>query len=97
LHWLIFNIPATAIGLPEGVPQVAQLPNGSVQVQNMKHKYGYMGPGAWAPGPYHHYTFEIFALDTLLKLGSDASRADFLKGIEGHVVSKAVLVGRFHR
>jgi len=97
LHWLIFNIPGTANHLPEAVPPIAQLPDGAVQVLNLKQKYGYLGPGAWSPGPYHHYTFEIFALDTRLKLGSEASRADFLKTIEGHVVSKAVLVGRFHR
>ena len=28
-----------------------------------------MGPGAPAAGPYHHYTFELYALDTKLDLG----------------------------
>src|SRR5712671_4461180 len=28
LHWLIFNIPGTASGLPEAVPSTAQLSNG---------------------------------------------------------------------
>jgi Raf kinase inhibitor-like YbhB/YbcL family protein len=97
LHWLIFNIPGTANQLPEGVPPIAQLPDGSVQVVNLKHKYAYLSPGAWAPSPYHHHTFEILALDTQLKLGSETPRGDFLRAIEGHILSKAVLVGRFHR
>ena len=56
-----------------------------------------MGPGAPPPGPHHHYTFELFALDTKLDLGADATRADVLKAMQGHIVQKAVLVGRFHR
>src|SRR5271165_2564790 len=30
LHWMVFNIPGTAAGLPEGVPAQAQLPDGSI-------------------------------------------------------------------
>jgi hypothetical protein len=56
-----------------------------------------MGPGAPAPGPDHHYTFELFALDTKLDLGPDATRADLVKAMEGHILAKAVYVGRFHR
>src|ERR1700733_6779977 len=62
LHWLIFNIPGTASGLPEAVPPTAQLPDGSVQAKNLRGGVGYMGPGAPAAGPHHHYTFELFAL-----------------------------------
>ena len=56
-----------------------------------------MGPGAPAGGTPHHYTFELFALDTKLDLGPDAARADVLKAIDGHILGKGVLVGRFHR
>lgn len=97
LHWMIFNIPGTARSLPEGVPAQAQLPDGSIQALNQSHKIGYMGMGAAAPGPYHHYTFELFALDTKLSLGPDATQADVLKAMDGHILMKAVLVGRFHR
>ena len=50
-----------------------------------------------AVGPHHHYTIELFALDTKLDLGPDATRADVLKAIDGHILGKGVLVGRFHR
>ena len=33
----------------------------------------------------------------LLDLGPDATRADLLKAIDGHILAKAVMVGRFHR
>jgi Raf kinase inhibitor-like YbhB/YbcL family protein len=98
MHWMIFNIPGTAQGLPEGVaPGTAQLPDGSVQGKNFRQAAGYMGMGAPPPGPYHHYTFELFALDQKLDLGPDATRADVLKAMDGHILGKAAMVGRFHR
>jgi phosphatidylethanolamine-binding protein (PEBP) family uncharacterized protein len=39
----------------------------------------------------------LFALDTKLDLGPDATRAEVLKGMDGHVLAKAALTGRFHR
>ena len=97
LHWMIFNIPGTAHELPEGVPANATLSDGTVQAKNLRGGVGYMGPGAPAVGPEHHYTFELFALDTKLDLGPDATRADVLRAIDGHILGKGVLVGRFHR
>ena len=98
LHWMAFNIPGTATGLPEGVPAgTATLPDGTIQAKNLRGAAGYMGPGAGAAGPYHHYTWELFALDTKLSLGPDATRAEVLAAMDGHVVAKAALVGRFHR
>ena len=97
LHWLAFNIPGTATGLPEGVPATAMLPDGTMQAKNRRGAIGFLGPGAPAVGPYHHYTFELFALDTKLSLGADATRADVLAAIDGHILGKGVLVGRFHK
>jgi Raf kinase inhibitor-like YbhB/YbcL family protein len=97
LHWLVFDIPGSALELPEGVPPDAKLPDGTIQGKNQGGVVGYRGPGAPAAGPYHHYTFELFALDTKLGLGPDATRADVLKAIDGHILGKGVLVGRFHR
>jgi Raf kinase inhibitor-like YbhB/YbcL family protein len=97
LHWMIFNIPGTAHELPEGVPANATLSDGTVQAKNLRGAVGYMGPGAPAVGPHHHYTFELFALDIKLDLGPDATRADVLKAMDGHILGKGVLVGRFHR
>ena len=97
LHWIIFNIPGATRELPEGVPADAQLPDGSVQLMNQNKKIGYLGMGAPAAAPYHHYTFALYALDTKLDLGPDATQADVMKVMDGHVLTKIVLVGRFHR
>src|SRR5258708_6075572 len=95
--WMIFNIPGSAKELAEGVPATAMLPDGTVNAKNLRGAVGYMGPGAPAPGPHHHYTFELFALDTKLDLGADATRPDVLAAIDGHILGKGVLVGRFHK
>jgi Raf kinase inhibitor-like YbhB/YbcL family protein len=96
LHWMMFNIPGSTRELPEGVPVQAQRPDRSVQGLNYLRKPGYAGMGAPAPGPNHHYTFELFALDTKLNLGAAATQAELLKAMDGHIIAKAVVVGRFH-
>lgn len=97
LHWLAFNIPAAARSLPQAVPQTPQLPDGTIQGLNGAGAVGYRGPGARAPGPYHHYVFELYALDTTLNLGPTATRTDVIAAMEGHVIGKASDTGRFHR
>lgn len=98
-HWLIWNIPGTSTGLPEGVPS-GELPDGSRQISLRGNAY--MGPGAPA-GPYHHYTFELFALDARLDVpqGTPQQAADtrtaVVNAMDGHVLGKAVLVARFHQ
>src|SRR5882672_10733797 len=59
-HWVVWNIPATATGLPEGVAKGSQRPDGSYQISATGPMY--RGPGAPATGPQHHYVFELFAL-----------------------------------
>ena len=99
VHWLVWNIPATATGLPENVPKGATLPDGSQQISASGPVY--RGPGAPASGPQHHYTFEIYALDTKLDVQATAdafeTRANVMKAIQGHILGKAVYVGLFKR
>ena len=95
LHWMAFNIPGTTTSLPEGQPTTPTLADGTVQPNNFGGHPGFMGPGA--RGVYHHYTFELYALDTKLSLGPDATRAQVLAAMDGHVIGKAADEGRFHR
>jgi Raf kinase inhibitor-like YbhB/YbcL family protein len=99
VHWVVWNIPASAAGLPEGVPKGAQLADGSYQISATGQMY--RGPGAGANGPFHHYVFEVYALDTKLdvKPSGDAfeTRANVIKAIQGHILAKAVYGGLFRR
>ena len=98
-HWLAWNIPGTSTGLPEGVG-MGELPDGTRQVSLRGNAY--MGPGARG-NPYHHYTFELYALDTKLDvpMGTPQEAANtrnaVFNAMDGHVLGKAILVGRFHQ
>jgi Raf kinase inhibitor-like YbhB/YbcL family protein len=92
LHWTVWNIPPDAEGLPEG-----GLPQGAVLGRNVENRNAYLGPGAPPGARYHHYVFELFALDCELALPPTAGRAELLEAMEGNVVAKAAYVGRFRR
>ena len=104
-HWIVWNIAKTATGLPEGVKPGAQQPDGMRQISATGPQY--RGPGAAASGPLHHYTFEVYALDTKIDVSPAAgatpiasaleTRAAVMRAMQGHVIGKAVYVGLFHR
>lgn len=90
LHWIVWNIPASARGIPEG-----RLPDGAVTGKNIAGENAYRGPGA-PPGPrYHHYVFEIYALSENLDLPATSGRAELLAAMDGKIVAKAAYVGRY--
>ena len=97
LHWAAFNIPGSAKGLPEGLGP-GDLPDGTRNGPGIAARGGnpgaYFGPGA-GPGPFHHYVFEFYALDTKLDLPANTTRDEILKAMEGHVLGKAAYTGRF--
>jgi hypothetical protein len=95
LHWMMFNIPAATTSLPEGLPNTATLPDGAVQANALNGKPGFMAPAARG-NIYHHYEFELYALDTKLDLGPDATRDAVMAAMQGHVVGKVALGGRSH-
>jgi Raf kinase inhibitor-like YbhB/YbcL family protein len=92
LHWILWNIPGDATGLPEG-----GVPDGTVQGTNQFGQNTYFGPGAPAGERYHHYIFELYALSTTLDLPASSGRDELLAAMEGSVVAKAAYVGRFHQ
>ena len=99
VHWLVWGIPGTATGLAENVPQGAQLPDGSRQTSASGRIY--RGPGARAAGPRHHYTFEIYALDSTIDVPHGANeqetRTAVFAAMQGHILGKAVYAGLFKR
>jgi Raf kinase inhibitor-like YbhB/YbcL family protein len=101
VHWLIYNIPATATGLPEGLPidPAAAMPaeiTGAIQGISGFRRPIYRGP-APPPGKPHHYHFVVYALDADLGLKPGLTRADLLAAIAGHVIGQGEIVSLYER
>jgi len=95
VHWVIYNIPADARQLAEGVPPTERLPNGARQGKNDFRKIGYGGP--CPPRGTHRYFFKVYALDVLLDLPSGATKAQLEKAMEGHILARGQLMGKYAR
>jgi Raf kinase inhibitor-like YbhB/YbcL family protein len=96
VHWVIFNIPASAKALPGAVEKKEQLSDGTRQGQNSSHKIGYYGPCP-PPGKAHRYFFKLYALGTELTLPAGAGKSDLERAMEGHILGRAEWMGRYKR
>jgi Raf kinase inhibitor-like YbhB/YbcL family protein len=94
VHWVIYEIPAGARMLPEGVPTDAKLHDGSRQGKNDHGKIGYSGPCP-PHGAVHHYFFKLYALDTKTNLKPKATKPELEQAMKAHILAKAELIGRF--
>jgi Raf kinase inhibitor-like YbhB/YbcL family protein len=95
-HWILWNIPASAMQLPASVKPDTS-PDGIQQGKNIRGVNGYQPPCPPPGAMPHHYVFELYALDTKLDLAPGSSRADLLKVMDGHVIGKASIVGIFRQ
>ena len=53
-----------------------------------------MGPAPPPGHPYHHYIFQVYALNASLELPATATRADIEKAMDGKIVARGAYVGR---
>ena len=95
VHWVLFNVPAEVTELPENVPSQPTLANGAVHGINDFRNYGYGGP--CPPSGTHRYFFKIYALDAKLGLKAGVTKAQLLDAMEGHVLAKGELMGKYSR
>lgn len=95
-HWLMWNMPASARGLPEGVPKNAQFGDGARQGRNDFGKLGYNGPCP-PPGKPHRYYFRLYALDSALELQPGGGRKELDAAMSSHIVGRATLIGLYGR
>ncbi len=96
VHWVLYDMPLDRRHLVAGVPDVAQLADGGKQGRNDFGRIGYGGP--CPPGhSAHRYFFDLYALDTMLKLQPGATRAEVEKAMRGHILAHAQVIGRYGR
>jgi Raf kinase inhibitor-like YbhB/YbcL family protein len=101
VHWVIYNIPADAKGLPEGVERVARpkQPAGCAQGKNSwpdGENLGYRGPMP-PPGKPHRYYFKLYALDQPLDALPGLTKEGLLSKMAGHVLAEGQLMGTYQR
>jgi Raf kinase inhibitor-like YbhB/YbcL family protein len=96
VHWVIYNIPASATGLPEGLPTDAALsnPQGADQGPSGLQRPGYFGPRPPA-GPVHNYRFNLYALSSEPNLPEGLGAAALREAISGDILGEVTLVGTY--
>jgi Raf kinase inhibitor-like YbhB/YbcL family protein len=95
VHWVIYNIPASAGRLQEAVPVQAKLADGSLNGTNSWGNLGYGGP--CPPSGTHRYFFKLYALDTMLGLPSGANKQNLLSAMMNHILALVELIGTFSK
>lgn len=91
VHWVVYALPPDLLGLDEG-----SLPRAAVLGTNDFGKARYNGPCPPRGGP-HRYYFRLYALDVVPELAPGATKAQLVSAMEGHVLARAELMGRFQR
>jgi Raf kinase inhibitor-like YbhB/YbcL family protein len=93
VHWVLFDLPAAAGGLPEGGQP---LPAGAREGLNDWKRTGYGGP--CPPIGRHRYHFKLYALDTTLAPSLQRpTKAQLEHAMTGHVLAMAQLVGTYQK
>jgi len=95
VHWVVYDIPPETRELKENVTPEREMHIGGIQGMNDFKKVGYGGP--CPPGGTHRYFFKIFALDLRLELGPGATKDQLLIAMEGHILAKGELIGKYSR
>jgi Raf kinase inhibitor-like YbhB/YbcL family protein len=101
VHWIIYNIPATAKGLPAGLPidPAAPMPGeiaGAVLGLNGWRRAIYRGPAPPAGTP-HIYYFTVYALDADVNFEPNLTRAQLLEAMSGHIIGQGEIVPIYER
>lgn len=90
VHWVLWNIPSSLREIEEN-----SVPAGAVQGQNDFKKNNYGGP--CPPSGTHRYFFKVYALDTILALNSNATKAMLERAMSGHILAEGRTIGLYKR
>jgi Raf kinase inhibitor-like YbhB/YbcL family protein len=94
VHWVLYGIPPSATGLPEGVAPAALLPGAREGLNDWK-RVGYGGP--CPPIGRHRYYFRLYALSAELGDLGKVTKAKLLEEMKGKVIEEAVVMGTYQK
>lgn len=94
VHWVLYNLPATARELPAAMTNEA-LPSGTRVGQNDWKRDDYGGP--CPPIGRHRYFHKLYALDISLPDLGAPTKAELEKAMQDHVLARAELVGTYEK
>jgi len=94
VHWVLYNLPASASGLPGGI-KPGDLPGGTREGLNDWKQTGYRGP--CPPIGRHRYFHKLYALDLILPDLKRPTKAQLEAAMKGHVLGEAQLLGTYQK
>ncbi len=96
VHWVLYDVPGNATGLPEGIRPEARLTDGSCQGRNGWNRIGYRGPSPPRGRP-HRYIFRLYALREPLKAKPGLSAGEVEKAARERAIESATFMGTYGR
>lgn len=94
VHWVVYNIPATASSLPQHATATT-LPPGTLEGVNDWHAVGYRGP--CPPIGQHRYVHKLYALDTVLPNLHHPDKATLETAMRGHIIEHSEFVATYQK
>lgn len=100
VHWVVYNIPGAASGLPEGLPDLSVLTTpaslaGTTIGFNNRRNSTYYGPEPRRGDPAHRYQFRLYALSLPPNLDSGLNAAALRDAMQGSILAETVLTGMY--
>ena len=90
VHWVVWNVSPDIREIKEHTA-----PSGASQGMTDFRRRNYGGP--CPPSGTHRYFFKLYALDTMLNLGADSTKAALERAMQGHILAQAELIGLYKR
>ena len=86
VHWVVWNINSNTAAMGNDSQ------NGTEGMTDFG-EVGYGGPAP--PDKRHTYVFKLYALDGILDLSNESTKADVEKAMEGHIIEQTQLTGTY--
>ncbi len=94
VHWVVYNVPTSARGLPLGAGGAA-LPSGAMEGRNDAGQIGYLPP--CPPSGRHRYIFRLYALESMLPQRGAITAKELESSMSGRVLATTELIAVYGR